>query len=80
MPNIKTDYSNQNMFVPIIIDEQLIPSTIEFAISHILDNHLDLSPFDAHYHNDKNGAAAYPPSCLRLFFTPIPSACYLAVA
>jgi transposase len=64
MPNFKTDYSNQNMFVPVIIDEQLIPGTIEYAISHIVDNHLDLSLFDEHYCNDKNGAAAYPPSIM----------------
>ncbi|MFA1563032.1 hypothetical protein [Aliivibrio fischeri] len=38
MPNFKTDYSNQNMFVPVIIDEQLIPGTIEYAIAHIVDN------------------------------------------
>lgn len=64
MPNFKTDYSNQNMFVPVIIDEQLIPGTIEYAIAHIVDNHLDLSPFDVHYCNDQNGAAAYPPSIM----------------
>ncbi|MBS9899164.1 transposase [Vibrio alginolyticus] len=64
MPNFKTDYSNQNMFIPVIIDEQLIPGTIEYAIAHIVDNHLDLSPFDAHYSNDQNGAAAYPPSIM----------------
>lgn len=60
MPNFKTDYSNQNMFIPVI----LIPGTIEYAIAHIVDNHLDLSPFDAHYSNDQNGAAAYPPSIM----------------
>ncbi|WP_318479882.1 transposase, partial [Photobacterium leiognathi] len=64
MPNFKTDYSNQNMFVPVIIDEQIIPGTIEYAIAHIVDNHLDLSPFDEHYCNDQNGAAAYPPSIM----------------
>lgn len=64
MPNFKTDYSNQNMFVSVIIDEQIIPGTIEYAIAHIVDNHLDLSPFDEHYCNDQNGAAAYPPSIM----------------
>jgi len=38
MPNFKTDYSHQNMFVSVIIGEQLIPGTIEYAISHIVDN------------------------------------------
>ncbi|SIO96631.1 hypothetical protein VSP9026_04434 [Vibrio spartinae] len=64
MPNFKTDRSNQNMFVPVIIDEQLIPGTIEYAISHIVDKHLDLSLFDALYHNEKRGAAAYQPSIM----------------
>jgi hypothetical protein len=36
MPNFKTDYSIQNMLVPVIIDKQLIPGTIEYAISHIV--------------------------------------------
>ncbi|MCG9619348.1 hypothetical protein L1D56_05065 [Vibrio diabolicus] len=60
MPNFKTDYSNQNMFVPVIIDEQLIPGTIEYVIAHIVDNHLDLSLFNEHYYDDQNGAAVYP--------------------
>ncbi len=64
MPNFKVDHSNQNMFVPIIIEDQLIPGTIEYAISHIVDNHLDLSPFDSFYQNDNKGAAAYPPSIM----------------
>jgi len=35
MPSFKTDYSNQNMFVPIIIDEQLspAPSNMRFLTS-----------------------------------------------
>ncbi len=37
MPNFKPEHSNQNRFVPIIIDEQLIPGTIEYVISHIVD-------------------------------------------
>ncbi|GLT14325.1 hypothetical protein GCM10007931_13000 [Vibrio algivorus] len=64
MPNFKPDHSNQNMFVPIIINEQLIPGTIEYAISHIVDNHLDLSAFNSLYNNGKCGAAAYPPSIM----------------
>jgi hypothetical protein len=48
MPNFKIDYSKQNMFVPVIIDEQLIRGTIEYAIYHIVDNYLDLSLFDVH--------------------------------
>ena len=42
----------------------LIYGTFEYALSHIVDNKLDLSPFDVWYHNDKRGAAAYPPSVM----------------
>ncbi|WP_299669220.1 transposase, partial [uncultured Psychromonas sp.] len=44
--------------------QQIIPGTFEYALSHIVDKHLDLSTFDKWYSNDKNGAAAYPPSVM----------------
>lgn len=64
MANYKKDNSKQNMFVPIMIDEQLIPGTIEYAIAHIVDNYLDLSSFDDAFSNDNGGATAYPPSIM----------------
>ncbi|WP_146866940.1 transposase, partial [Aliivibrio fischeri] len=64
MANYKRDNSKQNMFVPIMIDEQLIPGTIEYAIAHIVDNYLDLSSFDNAFSNDNGGATAYPPSIM----------------
>jgi transposase len=64
MANYKKDNSKQNMFVPIMIDEQLIPGTIEYAIAHIVDNYLDLSSFDLVFSNDNGGATAYPPSIM----------------
>jgi hypothetical protein len=54
-----TPKSDQYMFVPVYIDEQLVPGTIEFTIAYIVDNHLDLSLIRPLYHNDKTGAAAY---------------------
>ena len=64
MANYKPDLSCQNKFIPIDFSQQIVPGTFEYALSHIVDNKLDLTPFDAWYHNDKRGAAAYPPSVM----------------
>ncbi len=64
MANYKPDLSCQNKFIPIDFAQQIIPGTFEYALSHIVDNKLDLTRFDAWYHNDKCGAAAYPPTVM----------------
>ena len=64
MANYKPDLSCQNKFIPIDFSRQILPGTFEFALSHIVDNRLDLSGFDAWYNNDKRGAAAYPPTVM----------------
>ncbi|WP_417697865.1 IS1182 family transposase [Psychromonas sp.] len=64
MANYKPDLSCQSKFIPIDFAQQIIPGTFEYALSHIVDKHLDLSTFDKWYSNDKNGAAAYPPSVM----------------
>ncbi len=64
MANYKPDLSCQNKFIPIDFFQQVIPGTFEYALAHIVDNHLDLSGFDSWYNNDQTGAAAYPPSVM----------------
>lgn len=64
MANYKPDLSCQSKFIPIDFAQQIIPGTFEYALSHIVDEHLDLSAFDKWYDNDKGGAAAYPPSVM----------------
>jgi transposase len=46
------------------LSRQLLPGTFEHALSHLIDHELDLSHFDAHYHNDLRGSTAYPPAML----------------
>jgi len=41
-----------------------VAGTFEYALSHIVDNRLDLSAFDKRYCNDKKGAAAYSPAVM----------------
>lgn len=64
MANYKEDLSYQNKFIPVDFAEQVLPGTFEYALAHIIENHLDLSGFDSWYKNDAGGAAAYPPSVM----------------
>jgi transposase len=64
MANYKPDLSCQSKFIPIDFAQQIIPGTFEYAVSHIVDKHLDLTNFDDWYNNDNSGAAAYPPSVM----------------
>ena len=44
------DY-NQLMMVPVSLEEQLMPGTLEYAIHHVVEERLDLSIFDDRYSN-----------------------------
>jgi transposase len=51
-------------FLAVDLSRQLLPGTFEHALSHLVDHELDLSHFDAHYHNDARGSTAYSPAML----------------
>src|SRR5512139_915550 len=51
-------------FLAVDLQRQLLPGTFEHALNHLLDHQLDLSAFDARFHNDATGASAYPPAML----------------
>jgi transposase len=59
----KYDY-NQLMFVPVSLEEQLIPGTLEYAIHHVVEERLDLSFFEERYCNDETGRKAIDPKVL----------------
>ena len=46
MANYKPDLSGQSKFIPIDFSQQIVPGTFQYAFTHIIDNHLDLSGFD----------------------------------
>ena len=50
--------------LPIDLSVQLLPGTFEHALSHLVDQELDLSPLDKHFRNDESGAPAYAPSVM----------------
>ncbi|MCP5438991.1 MAG: IS1182 family transposase [Chromatiaceae bacterium] len=64
MPRYKPINLQQDAFVPICFDKQILPGTFEYALHHLLEASVDLSVFDAHYANDELGACAYHPKIL----------------
>ncbi|MEW5818075.1 MAG: IS1182 family transposase [Spirochaetota bacterium] len=57
------DY-DQLMMVPVSLEEQLVPGTLEYAIHHVVEERLDLSMFDDRYCNDETGRKAIDPKVM----------------
>jgi transposase len=57
------DYS-QSVLIPVSLEEQLMPGTLEFAIHTLVESRLDTSVFDSRYTNDETGRLAYDPKIL----------------
>ena len=55
---------DQLTMVPVSLEDQLIPGTLEYAIHHVVENRLDLSIFDERYCNDDTGRKAISPKVL----------------
>jgi transposase len=64
MAKFKPLNENQLVMLPISLQDQLVPGTLEHTISELVEKHLDLSVFDARYNNDETGAAAIHPKIL----------------
>ena len=60
MPRYKPVERN-GLLIPVVLGEQLLPGTFEFALNHIVDVELDLSALDERFANDETGASAYDP-------------------
>jgi len=52
------DYA-QTVLLPVSLEEQLMPGTLEFAIHALVETRMDMSLFDEKYKNDAVGRAAY---------------------
>jgi len=64
MAKFKPLNENQLVMLPISLQDQLVPGTLEHTISEMVDKHLDLSVFDVRYKNDETGATAIHPRIL----------------
>jgi transposase len=54
------DYK-QSLMIPVSLEEQLMPGTLEFAIHTLVESRMDMSVFDCNYQNDETGRSAYDP-------------------
>ena len=59
----KYDYS-QSILIPVSLEDQLMPGTLEFAIHTLVEERMDMSVFDGKYQNDETGRRAYDPKIL----------------
>ncbi len=57
------DYS-QSLLIPVSLEDQLMPGTLEFAIHTLVEERLDMSIFNGQYRNDETGRRAYDPKML----------------
>jgi len=57
------DYK-QSLMIPVSLEQQLMPGTLEFAIHTLVESRMDMSVFDANYQNDDVGRSAYDPKIL----------------
>lgn len=64
MAKFKPCNEDQLVMLPISLQDQLVPGTLEHTISQVVDNHIDLTVFDARYNNDDTGARAIHPKIL----------------
>lgn len=64
MAKYKPSNEDQLVMLPISLQDQLVPGTLEHTISQLVEKHVDLSIFDARYNNDETGAAAIHPKIL----------------
>lgn len=54
----------QVTLVAVSFQDQILPGTFEYALNEIVDQHIDMTPFEARYKNDESGCLAYDPAIL----------------
>jgi transposase len=57
------DY-RQSFLLPVSLEDQLVPGTLEFAIHTLVEKRLDMAVFHGKYQNDDTSRAAYDPKIL----------------
>jgi transposase len=61
---IKTDKIQDNVFIHFKLSEQIIGGTLEHTIEFMVDNKIDMMPFEKRIKNDKTGRPAWNPKIL----------------
>ena len=64
MPRYKAYNYDQLVMLPISLENQLVPGTLEHTINELVEKHIDLSVFEGRYKNNDTGATALNPKIL----------------
>lgn len=64
MARYKPYSQEQIVMVPVLLQQQLEPGTLEHTIHELVEKHIDMSVFEARYQNDRTGAKAIDPKVL----------------
>lgn len=64
MAKYKSYNYSQSVLIPVSLEEQLMPGTLEFAIHTLVETRMNTSIFDSRYANDETGRLAYDPKIL----------------
>ena len=64
MAKYKSCNYSQTEMIPVSLEDQLVPGTIEFAIHWLIEDRMDMAVFDGKYKNDETGCKAYNPKML----------------
>jgi len=64
MPRFKSYDYKQSVLLPINLEDQIHPGTLEFVIHTLVEEQVDMSVFDEKYKNDDTGRKAYDPKIL----------------
>jgi transposase len=64
MARYKTYDYRQRVLLPVSLEDQLMPGTLEFAIHTLVETRLDRPIFAGKYRNDATGRTAYDPKIL----------------
>lgn len=55
---------DQMVMIPVSLQQQLRPGTLEYTIHELVEHHIDMSVFETRYQNDHTGAKAIDPRVL----------------
>ena len=64
MAKFKRYNYSQKVLIPVCLEEQLAPGSLEFAIHTLIETRMDMSVFEDKYKNDQTGRSAYDPKIL----------------
>ena len=64
MAKYKSYNYDQLVMIPISLEDQLEPGTLEYTINELVEKNIDLSVFEGRYQNDETGATAFNPKVL----------------